>query len=85
MTTSHENPWNLSKREVDTMDAMVKHYCVKRASDALHLSEHTVRDHVCNAGQKMRCGRTILEKYLLWDRFRQKQQREQVIAATQHN
>lgn len=81
----YTNPWKLSPSEVRSMDAMIAVYCVKRAADICNISEHTLRDHTKNAAQKMKARSNIIQKYLMWDRFRQQQKREAVIAATGHN
>lgn len=65
-----KNPWGLSRREVRFMDAMLVHYCIKRASTALNVSEHTARDYAKNVSRKMDARQTIIEKYLKWERFR---------------
>ncbi len=85
MSDIYTNPWNLTKREVETMDAMVEHYSIKRAANATGVAVYTLNDHIKSAVKKMKCEGSIIQKYLLWDRFRQQQQREQVIASTEHN
>jgi hypothetical protein len=79
------NPWGLTATEAKSMDAYCRLGCAKLVAKERCMSVSTVEDHVYSAAFKMNAQGQRLIKYLMWDRFRQKQQREQVIAATEHN
>lgn len=63
------NPWNLTDREAEVMDAMVEHGCIKLASRALGIENKTVDVHLWRAGKKMP-HRFRLLRLLAWDRWR---------------
>jgi len=64
------NPWGLTPRQSEVMDAMCEHGCQKLAARALGLQDSTVQQHVWMANQKMGHHIGHLKKYLEWDRWR---------------
>lgn len=64
------NPWGLTPRQSDVMDAMCKHGCQKLAARALNISTDTVVQHIWMANQRMGFHTGNLTKYLEWDRWR---------------
>ncbi len=75
-TNEYENPWGLTPSEVRSMDAMIKHGCSRLAAKATGRSHLTIRNQTARAGLKIGFPSDHLTKYLLWDRFRQKQLNE---------
>lgn len=67
MTTA--NPWGLTPREAEVMDAMCAQGCHKLAAVALGISHKTIEDYAAVINRKMG-QRTRLMKYLVWDRWR---------------
>lgn len=66
-----DNPWGLTPRESDIMDAICTHGCHKLAGRALNRSVKTVENHAGKASKKMP-HRTPLARYLAWDRWMRK-------------
>ena len=63
------NPWGLTPAEERAMDAVCEHGSQKVAAYELRLSLKTVENQCSSAGRRMG-GLTMLQRYLLWDRFR---------------
>lgn len=62
------NPWGLTARQAQVMDAIVTHGCHKLAASALGISAKTTEAHVANAATRMPA-RTPLLRYLAWARW----------------
>ena len=76
MANPHENPGGLTATEAKSMDAYCRLGCAKLVAKERCMSVSTVEDHVYNAAFKMNAQGQRLIKYLMWDRFRQKQLNE---------
>jgi FixJ family two-component response regulator len=66
------NPWNLTPRQAQVMDAIVSTGCNKRAADALGLSHYTICSHMRSVIDRMGM-QTYLQRALAWDRWRRGQ------------
>lgn len=78
MSAPHQtNPWGLTPREADIMDAICEYGCQKLAARALNRSMHTVQQHIWTANKKMGCLLGV-RKFILWDRWRQQNPKEGV-------
>ena len=64
-----DNPWNLTRREAEVMDALVEHGCTKLAARALFIDEKTIEAHTYNAARKMP-QRMRVQRLIAWDRWR---------------
>lgn len=74
--TKYPNPWDLTPRQADTMDAMCEHGCHKLAARALGLSASTLQANIFDANRKM--GSLLgVRKYIVWDRWRQQNPRSE--------
>ena len=62
------NPWGLTERQADTMNAMCKHGDCKLAADALGVTVQTVERHMAAIAKRMP-HRTRLLRILTWDRL----------------
>lgn len=71
------NPWGLTPRQVQVMDAMVEHGCRKHVAAALGLGEETVKDHLSRAAKKMPGHRRGVQRFIAWDRWRRGQLTEE--------
>lgn len=65
------NPWGLTVRQAQTLDAMVEHGCPKRAARVLGLSHRTVQNYSEHAAHRMNEGGSRIRCLILWDRWRQ--------------
>jgi DNA-binding NarL/FixJ family response regulator len=63
------NPWGLTARQTQVMDAYIVGGCLKRAAHNLDLSLTSVSDHVTNSKKKMGMA-TPFHALLQWDRYR---------------
>lgn len=63
------NPWNLTPREADVMDALIARGSYKAVSDSLGISKKTVEAHIGAAKKKMG-SRSAIHHALQWDRWR---------------
>lgn len=79
-----QNPWNLSPREIEVMEAMCKLGCAKLVAKDLSLSLKTIYDYLYNTSKRMR-KRFSLTKYLAWDRWRLQQCVLSAISALPHD
>lgn len=66
--SDRDNPWNLTPRQCDTLDALIETGCDKRAADMLGVSVKRVSQHLINARARMR-GLNRMQAILEWDRY----------------
>lgn len=71
MTT--ENPWGLTQRQAEVLDAVIKTGSQKGAARVLGVSAKTVEGFCDRAAESMECRGDRLRRYILWDRYRQSQ------------
>ena len=64
-----DNPWSLTPRQCDAMDAMVAGCCHKAAARAMGISGKTLQCYIGKIKRKMG-GRNIMANAILWDRWR---------------
>ena len=62
------NPWGLTDREGEVLDALLEHGTSKYAAKALGLSHRTVEAHLRNIIPKMPAGNKM-KVVVLWDRW----------------
>lgn len=70
---SGKNPWRLSTREADTMDAICVCGLRKVVAARLGIAGVTVQDHLKSARVKMRAPNTLVQA-VMWDRFRRSEE-----------
>ena len=63
------NPWKLSPREADTLDAVVEHGCRKAVARHMGLTLNTVDSHIKRTKAKMRMTSTVVQA-VHWDRWK---------------
>lgn len=63
------SPWGLSPAQARAMDAMCAEGCYKLACRATGWTPKTLECHLREAGKRMG-SRTVIGKYLAWDRWR---------------
>jgi hypothetical protein len=79
-----QNPWDLSPRQIEVMEAMCKLGCAKLVAKDLNLSLKTIHAHLYDTSRRMR-KRFSLTKYLAWDRWRLQQRVLSAISALPHD
>lgn len=67
-----DNPWKLTKRQSEVMDAIISSGCYKRAAVQLGVSHYTVSSHLRLIAGHMDM-QTHLLRVLAWDRWRRGQ------------
>ncbi len=67
-----DNPWGLTAREAQVMDALVVVGSQKAAARELHLSLKTVESHCARVSERMglKFAGSSARKLVLWDRWR---------------
>lgn len=63
------NPWNLTQRQAEAMDALVETGADKLAADRMGVSVNTFHEHVAAAMRHMGL-RLRLHAVIWWDRWR---------------
>lgn len=64
-----QNPWGLTPREADAMDALIQAGNYKRGCDLIGVGQKTFEVHIGQAKAKMG-SRNAVHHVLLWDRWR---------------
>lgn len=65
----HDNPWGLTKRQAETMDALCRTGCDKSVARALGISVKTVETTMQRVNAKVP-GANRVQKVIAWDRWR---------------
>jgi DNA-binding NarL/FixJ family response regulator len=73
------NPWNLTPRQCEALDAIIACDCDKQAAAKMGISYKTISVHVNRAVQRSGA-RTKLRLILMWDRHIRECAREQMEA-----
>lgn len=68
MTTA--NPWGLTPRQAQTLDAIIEHGSGKGAARALELSLPTVQAYATQAAERMGVPGSRAKYLIMWDRWR---------------
>lgn len=63
------NPWGLTARQCDVLDALAKTGCDKRAARLVGIDPRTVENHTAEARKRMGNTNRMLA-VLAWDRFK---------------
>jgi hypothetical protein len=64
------NPWGLTPKQVQVMDAIIQHGCNKRAANALCMGLKTLEAHASQARARMGLPYERLHALLRFDRWR---------------
>lgn len=67
---THDNPFGMTPRQAQAMNAICDHGCYKLAAAALNISVSSLEQHLGAANGRVP-GRTRLQRILAWDRWRQ--------------
>ncbi len=78
--TSNQDPWKLSKREVDTIEAICKYGNHTKAAGSLYLSPYTLRGYLKTLTEKMRVHNSV-RAAVLWTEWKWSQKLEQASQA----
>lgn len=65
------NPWGVTERQAEMLDALITHKCMKRAADSVGVSIDSASQLVGRAKRSMGAV-GMYEHLILWDRYRNK-------------